>query len=118
MQAKKTIRIGKMMIALLLVGATHIAMGSFTGSSEDKSKGIYSLKNFNKTFYKSNNPFSIRAVFQYKGIETLSQKKDGSGVTTFTTIMRFEKGNTTYVYPYKHQITVPKFRTPAPPTVR
>jgi hypothetical protein len=108
----------KMLIALLLVGATHIAMGSFTGSSEDKTKGIYSLKNFNKTFYKSSNPFSIKAGYQYKGTEILSQKKDTNGIVTFNSIIRYEKGNTTYVYPYKHQVSVPKFKTPTPPAIR
>lgn len=118
MKLLKTIQKRKMLITLLMIGATQIAMGSFTGSSEDKTKGIYSLKNFNKTFYKSTNPFSIKAGFQYKGTEVLSQKKDANGITTFNSIMRFEKGNTTYVYPYKHQVTVPKFKTPAPPAIR
>jgi hypothetical protein len=118
MKIINSIQTRKMMIALLLVGATHIAMGSFTGSSEDKTKGIYSLKNFNKTFYKSSNPFSIRAGYQYRGTEILSQKKDSNGTTTINSIMRFEKGNTTYVYPYKHQVAVPKFKTPTPPAIR
>jgi hypothetical protein len=118
MKSNKTIKMKKIMIALLLVGATHIAMGSFTGSSEDKTKGIYSLKNFNKTFYKTLSPFSLKAGFTYRGSEVLSQKKEPNGPTTFNSIMRFEKGNTTYIYPYKHQVTVPKFKTPAPPTIR
>jgi uncharacterized lipoprotein YehR (DUF1307 family) len=117
MKIINSIQARKMLIALLLVGATHIAMGSFTGSSEDKTKGIYSLKNFNKTFYKSNNPFSIRSGYQYKGTEVLSQKKDTNGIT-FNSVLRFEKGNTTYVYPYKHHIAVSKFKTPTPPAIR
>jgi len=118
MSLLRTIKNRKLAIALLFVGAAQFAMGSFTGSSDDKTKGIYSLKNFNKTFYKTSNPFSIRSGYQYKGSEILSQKKDSNGIVTFNSIMRFEKGNTTYVYPYKHQVSVPKFRTPAPPAVR
>ncbi len=112
------IKFKKLMIALVLVGATHISMGSFTGTSEKKSNSLYSLKNFNRNFYKSNSPFSLRAGFEYKGSRILSQKKEANGDITFNTMMRFEKGNTTYIYPYTHKVVVPKFKTPTPPSFR
>ncbi len=71
------------MIALLMVGVTHIALGSFTGTSEKKSKDLYSLKNFNKNFYKSTSPFSLRADFEYKGTRVISQKVDANGDISF-----------------------------------
>ncbi len=111
------IQFKKMMIALLLVGATQIALGSFTGKS-DKKKNNYSLKNFNKNFYRSSSLFSLRSGFEYKGIQLLSQKKELNGDVTFNSMMRFEKGNTTYIYPYTHKVSVPKFKTPAPPAFR
>ncbi len=117
MTQRKSIRITKIMIALLFVGATQIAMGSFTGSSDENSKNKYSLKNFNKNFYKSASPFSLRSTFQYKGTQILSIHKDENS-TSYQSIMRFEKGNTTYIYPYKHKVSLPKFKAPAPPTVR
>jgi len=112
------IRFKKMLIALLFVGATQIALGSFTGSTDKKSNSLYSLKNFNRNFYKSSSLFSLRAGFQYKGSQLLSQKKATNGDLSFTTMMRFEKGNTTYIYPYTHKVSVPKFKTPTPPTFR
>ena len=111
------IRTKKILIALLILGATQIAMGSFTGSTEESSKNKYSLKNFNKTFYKSASPFSLRAGFQYKGAQVVSIKKD-AGAITYNSIMRFEKGNTTYIYPYKHTVNTPKFKAPTAPAVR
>jgi len=112
------IKITKLMIALLLVGVTQIALGSFTGSTDKKSNNLYSLKNFNRNFYRSVSPFSLRAGFQYKGSQLLSQKKTLNGDIAFTSMMRFEKGNTTYIYPYTHKIKIPKFKTPTPPTFR
>lgn len=112
------IRVKKVIIALLLVGATHIAMGSFTGRSERKTKNLYSLKNFNKNFYRNASHFSLSAGFQYKGVRFLSQKKEANGDITINSMMRFEKGNTTYIYPYTHKVSVPKFKTPIPPTFR
>ena len=100
-----------------MVGATQIAMGSFTGSSDENSKNKYSLKNFNKNFYKTASPFSLRSTFQYKGTQIVSIQKDDNS-TIYQTIMRFEKGNTTYIYPYKHKVSLPRFKAPAPPAVR
>lgn len=118
MKNQSPIQLKKFIIALLLVGATHIAMGSFTGSSDKKTKNLYSLKNFNRNFYRSTSPFSLRAGFEYKGLQLLSQKKEANGDITFNSMMRFEKGNTTYIYPYTHKISVPKFKSPTPPTFR
>ncbi|MCW3107335.1 MAG: hypothetical protein JWQ09_1841 [Segetibacter sp.] len=118
MKNQSTIQLKKFIIALLLVSATHIAMGSFTGSSDKKTKNLYSLKNFNRNFYKSTSPFSLRAGFEYKGLQLLSHKKEINGDITLNTMMRFEKGNTTYIYPYTHKVSVPKFKSPTPPTFR
>src|SRR6476660_2082340 len=112
------IQLIKYTVALLLVGVTHLAMASFTGSTDKRSHNIYSLKNFNRNFYKSASPFSLRAGFEYKGLQLLSQKKEANGDITFNSMMRFEKGNTTYIYPYTHKISVPKFKSPTPPTFR
>jgi len=114
----KKIKAIKFIVALLLITATHIAMGAFTGTSEKKSGNLYSLKYFNKNFYKTTSFFSIRSGFEYKGTRFLSQKKEPNGDITMTSMMRFKKGNTTYIYPYSHKVNVPKFATPAPPTFR
>lgn len=108
------IKVKKIMIALLLVSATHLALGSFTGTSEEKSKNKYSLKDFNKHFYKNASPYSLRAGYQFKGSQIVSLNRDENSVQV-NSMMRFEKGNTTYIYPYKHKVVVPKFKTPAPP---
>ena len=115
----KQVKVKKVIIALLLIiGATHIAMGSFTGKSEKKSSDLYSLKNFNKNLYRNTFHFSLRAGFEYKGVRFLNQKKEENGDITINSMMRFEKGNTTYIYPYTHKISVPKFKTPSPPSFR
>src|SRR3954453_7795505 len=112
------VKVMKVMIALLLVGATHLAMGAFTGLSEKKSSNLYSLKSFNRNFYRNTSSFSLRSVFEYKGTRFLTQKKEANGDITMTSMMRFEKGNTTYIYPYTHKVVMPKFKTPTPPSFR
>jgi hypothetical protein len=112
------VRVIKVIVALLLVSATHISMGAFTGTSEKRSSSLFSLKNFNRNFYRSASSFSLRSGFEYKGARLLTQKKELNGDITMVSMMRFEKGNTTYLYPYTHKIVVPKFKTPIPPTFR
>lgn len=102
----------------ILVCATQIAFGSFTGTSEKKISSIFSLKNFNKNFFKTASPFSLKVGYNFKGFQVLSQKKEPNGDISFSSIMRYEKGNTTYIYPYKHKIALSKFKTPAPPDFR
>jgi hypothetical protein len=118
MRHQSNIQLKKITIALLLLGATHIAMGSFTGSTDKRNRNVYSLKNFNRNFYKLVSPFSLSAGFEYKGLQLLSQKKELNGDITYNSMMRFEKGNTTYIYPYTHKVSVPKFKSPVPPTFR
>ncbi|TDH18295.1 hypothetical protein EXU57_23870 [Segetibacter sp. 3557_3] len=103
------------MIALVFICATEISMGSFTGSTDENSRNKYSLKNFNKNFYKKASPYSLHAGFEYKGTQIISQQSTPEGVT-LNSVMRFEKGNTTYIYPYKHKVSVPKFKAPVPPS--
>ncbi len=111
----KPLTMKKIVFALLFVCAAHIATGSFTGSTEKRTKNLYSLSSFNKTFYKSASPFSLRAGFSYKGYQTINQKKEANGEVTFQSMLRFEKGNTTYIYPYSHKVSTPRFKTPTPP---
>lgn len=114
----KPIRIKKLMIALLLVSATHIALGSFTGRSDRKNNKTYSLKNFNKNFYRSYSPYSLRAGFAFKGLQLVRQKREANGDITCNSIMQYERGNTTYIYPYTHKIRISKFVTPSAPAFR
>lgn len=118
MEKLHTIRNCKFFVALLLVGATHLAMASFTGSSEGKNKQ-FSLKAFNRSLTRTSaNPFSLRSGFEYKGSDVVNLKKEANGTTSITSIMKYERGNTTYIYPYKHKVVVSKFATPKQPSIR
>ncbi len=97
---------------MLLICATQIAMGSFTGSSDKKSSKLFSLKNFNKNFYKTVSPFSLKSAYTFKGFHVTGQNKQLNGEVSITSMVRYENGNTTYIYPYKHKVVVPKFATP------
>ncbi len=103
----------KLLIAFALAVVANLAMASFTTSSGDKNK--FSLK----TLANISKKFSLTLLntkdFQFRGLEDLNKQKDNSGIE-INSMVKLQKGNTTYVYPYKYVIKLPKFKTPTPST--
>lgn len=115
---RKGLKYSKYLAAAVCVLAVQFVYGSFTGNS-DGSKDKFSLKNLNTT----SRPFSLSSLhintntFRYKGSADLSQQNTG-GQVQVTSMIRLERGNTTYVYPYKYTVKVPRFVTPKAPANR
>lgn len=98
-------------IFLLLL---NVGFASFIGKarlSDDRNN--FSLKNLGK--YKKGYSLSYLKLsqFQFMGSQDLSQQKTNNTVQ-IQSMLRLERGNTTYVYPYKHTVQIPKFKTPSP----
>jgi len=103
----------KYLAAAILVLAVQVVYGSFTGNS-DGSKDKFSLKNIS-TLKKTYSLSTLRInTFRYKGSEDLLQQNT-NGQVQVTSMIRLERGNTTYVYPYKYTVKVPRFVTPKAP---
>lgn len=84
---------------------------SLTGITDEKTKSSkYSFKHLSSLSHKSLSFSSLKSSLQYKGPSLT--KGSGSEVSS---MLRFDNGNTTYVYPYKFKVKAPKFKTPAPP---
>jgi hypothetical protein len=103
-------------VALLLMGIqVAYAAFSFTGITDEKTKSSkYSFKHLSSLSHKSLSFSSLKSSLQYKGPSTALTKENGSG-SEVSSMLRFDNGNTTYVYPYKFKVKAPKFKTPAPP---
>ncbi|TAJ54653.1 MAG: hypothetical protein EPO58_08395 [Chitinophagaceae bacterium] len=103
-------------IALLLMGIqVAYAAFSFTGITDEKTRSSkYSFKHLSSLSHKSLSFSSLKSSLQYKGPSTSLTKENGSG-SEVSSMLRFDNGNTTYVYPYKFKVKAPKFKTPAPP---
>jgi hypothetical protein len=107
--------------ALLLLGfALSInAFASFidNGSANKKKKDTinFSLKNFNRnSFQQSAYPGFRLSGFQFKGSTDIYQYNTKNAIVG-QTFLKMEKGNTTYVFPYKYKVKVPFFKTPTQP---
>lgn len=115
-------------IAFVLTLGVKIAFAafSFTGITDEKggtkNNSKYSLKNVNAvSSHKSLSAISyssLKSSMQFKGTQVMhsssvSEALNGGGEVS--SMLKFDNGNTTYIYPYKFKVRVPKFKTPAPP---
>lgn len=101
-------------VALLLMGIqVAYAAFSFTGTTDEKNKSSkYSLKNLSSLSHKGLSFGALKSSLQYKGSIASRENKNSSEVNS---MLRYDNGNTTYIYPYKFKVKAPKFKTPAPP---
>lgn len=101
----------------LLVGVqTGHAAFTLSGVTTDKrgNQSKFTLKNLNLLNSKSLSYSSLRSTMQYKGIQTLGFQLKGNNNTEMNSMLRFDNGNSTFVFPYKFKVKVPKFKTPSP----
>lgn len=105
----------KIFFATLLLLVVELTFGAITGKTDD-NKNKYSLKNLNT----NKRVYSLSAfnsnTFRYSGSFDMYQQNTGSQVQV-QSMIRLERGNTTYIYPYKYTVKVPKFKTPTAPLV-
>jgi hypothetical protein len=85
-----------------------IASFSLTGLSDERKKSNkYSLKNLSNYSHKSLSIYALKAELQFKGSQALSPGTFSNG-TEVNSMMQFDRGNTTYIFPYKFKIKIPK----------
>ncbi len=105
----------KLSIAFLFLIAVKLAFASIgvSGISDDKFKtNKYSLKNFSSlrhTFSLN----SLKSRLHYTSSDVYSQSNFNSS-TQMNSMMRYDRGNTTYIMPFNYKVKVPKFKTPSP----
>ncbi len=103
--------------AILTVGVqVAFAAYSFTGITDERTKtnSKYSLKNLSALSHKSLSYSSLKSNLQFKGTQLQSAKEIQDGLEV-SSMLKYDNGNTTYIYPYKFKVKVPKFKTPVPP---
>ncbi len=112
---KKRFTYSKILFPAIFVFAVELAFGAFTGKADDH-KNKFSLKNLT-TMNRVYSLSSLRTnTFNYIGSLDLYQQNNGNQLQV-QSMIRLERGNTTYVYPYKYTVKVPKFKTPTPPAI-
>ncbi len=110
----------KFLLSALLISLASIVFGAFSGNIGDDG-GKFNLKDLGRYSpkYSYGGSFSSSSLsqFSFKGSEEFSLKLNGNSAQ-FQSMIRLQKGNTTYIYPYKYKVKVPKFKTPTAPKFR
>ena len=111
---KKRYTISKFFFAALLILAVEVVFGAFSGRTND-DRDKFSLKNLNNTNRKQYSLSSLNInAFRYTGSVNFYHQ-NANDQLQIKSMIRLEKGNTTYVYPYKYKVKVPFFKIPNAP---
>lgn len=106
----KSSHIQKFTFAALLVMAVQVAIASlsFIGTTDERNKSTkYSLKNLSHNYHNTLSLYSLKTDLQFKGSKSINSSalQEGSGINF---MMQYDRGNTTYILPYKFKINLPK----------
>lgn len=92
----------KLLLSLLFTGLTAF---SFAGTGDGgKSKATASLHN-GFTPVRLSSGFTLKAGPNYHGSMMLSEEKKADYIQ-FNSLITYQKGNTTYIVPYSHRVSV------------
>ena len=115
MISKKVIK--KLLVVSTSILCVQVALASimFTGIVDENNKNNkYSLKNLSSLSRHSLSLSAYKFGLQFNGSFILSNKNTSAG-TDINLMLRFDKGNATYIMPYKVEVKVPRFKTPGNP---
>ena len=99
-------------VFITVVTTTVHASTIVSGTSESKKvTEKYSLKNLSSLSHKASTFHDLKSSLLYKGLTVSTSMNTGIGQTNY---LKYNKGNITYVIPYRHKVILPKFKTPSP----
>jgi len=99
---------GKILIIALLLGMGNISFADRGAGKKSKAKTLLNI-NTNNTSLKSSLSLNIKSGLAYKG-SVLAGLRTSSNTIISSTLLTYQKGNTTYIIPFKQKITVPEIR--------
>ncbi len=89
-------------IIAMLVGITVFTFASI-GGGRNKSKNNFVKEEF--TPIRTSHGFTLRSGAQYRGSMIVREVKTSNHVT-YNSLVTFQKGNTTYILPNKHKLSI------------
>jgi hypothetical protein len=99
-------------LSLLILGVSQVVMavdGIITKSKSAKSSSFSNMK--------KNLTLNLHSGFTYHNNKSFGFKKVEKE-NSFNSIISYQKGNITYILPYKNKALLQKFKTPQKPAVR
>lgn len=94
----------KLVTIALLFGIAQVAMAD-RGVGKKKNKTILNI--YTPTTLRSSIGFNLKTGLSYTGSLLSSTQTVGNSIMT-NSLITYQKGNVTYVVPYKHKIVLPE----------
>ena len=98
----------KTFTSFILVGFAAMALASM-GGGKNKSKNNSSVRP-DITPIRTTNGFTLKAGPNYRGSMILGQDKNNA-IISFNSIVTYQKGNTTYILPYKYKLQTSSYQS-------
>jgi hypothetical protein len=97
----------------ITVVSTSVHASTIVSGTSDSKKITekYSLKNLSSLSHKASTFRDLKSSLLYKGLSVSTTLTSGLGQTNY---LKYNKGNITYVIPYRHKVILPRFKTPSP----
>lgn len=88
-----------------------VSLYAAKGDSKSKKGVVLRFSGFDLKGFNNFSLFSKPGVFYKGSFSTLERVPQ---TTYMNSVITFQRGNTTFIYPYQHKVSVPKFKTPSP----
>jgi hypothetical protein len=109
MHTIKNILISSCLTAVLFISESSYASTIVNGSNDAKKMvEKYTLKNIGSLTHKTATFYTLKSSLQFKGITSFNM----NGSVNNSNYLKYNKGNISYVIPYRHKVILSKFKTP------
>lgn len=102
----KIMRIFSALVIVMTVSATVYAIDGIVMKSKSSRSNFSNMK--------KHLSLSLRDGFSYRDNKAFGYKRHGNTVM-FNNVITYQKGNVTYIIPYKNRVVLNKFKTPTKP---
>ena len=109
----RTLRTILTSLAFITVVSSTVHASTIVSGTTDTKKITekYSLKNLSSFSHKASTFRDLKSSLLYKGLSVTTTLTSGMGQSNY---LKYNKGNITYVIPYRHKVILPRFKTPSP----
>lgn len=97
----------KLLTIALLISLGQVAMADRGIGKKNKSKTILNITT--PSLLRNSIAFNLKSGLSYKG-SLITNETSFSNSIMGNSLITYQKGNTTYIIPYKHKIAIPEMR--------
>ena len=110
MRTIKNILISSCLTVVLLLSESTYASTIVNGTiASKKMVEKYSLRNLGSLTHKTATFYTLKSSLEFKGVSTVSM----NGSVNNSNYIKYNKGNISYVIPYRYKVVLSKFKTPS-----